>query len=188
MARPKSDDKRSAILAAAIHVIVQQGLSAPTAGIARQAGVAHGSLFTYFETKAVLFNELYRDLKTGMAAAALADLPADDGLRDQFFHVWKNWMRWACANPDKRRTLALLGVSDEITPASRMASHEVMAPIASLMERGRADGPMRHAPYGYVAALMNAIAETTMDAMVRDPSQADERCLDGFEALWRMLR
>jgi AcrR family transcriptional regulator len=45
MARPRSEDKRNAILEAATRVIVTQGLSAPTALIAEQAGVANGSLF-----------------------------------------------------------------------------------------------------------------------------------------------
>jgi AcrR family transcriptional regulator len=31
--------------------MVSQGLSAPTASVAKEAGVANGSLFTYFETK-----------------------------------------------------------------------------------------------------------------------------------------
>jgi len=51
MARPKSDDKRNAILAAAIEVVAEQGLAAPTAKIAKLAGVAEGSLFTYFATQ-----------------------------------------------------------------------------------------------------------------------------------------
>jgi AcrR family transcriptional regulator len=51
MPRPKSDAKRSAILQAATRFIVAHGLSAPTMGIAKEAGVANGSLFTYFETK-----------------------------------------------------------------------------------------------------------------------------------------
>ena len=66
VARPKSDDKRGAILAAATRVIVAQGLSAPTAGIAKEAGVANGSLFTYFEKKSDLFNALYLELKIDM--------------------------------------------------------------------------------------------------------------------------
>ena len=49
MARPKSDDKRDALVAAAARVIAAQGLSAPTAVIAKEAGVSNGSLFTYFE-------------------------------------------------------------------------------------------------------------------------------------------
>ena len=49
---------------AATRFIVTHGLSAPTAGIAKEAGVANGSLFTYFETKTDLFNQLYLELKT----------------------------------------------------------------------------------------------------------------------------
>jgi AcrR family transcriptional regulator len=71
MPRPRSDVKRSAILEAATRIIVTQGLSAPTAGIAKEAGVANGSPFTYFETKTDLFNQLYLEIKTEIAAATL---------------------------------------------------------------------------------------------------------------------
>ena len=76
MARAKSEDKRDALLAAATRVIAAQGLSAPTAVIAREAGVSNGTLFTYFETKADLFNQLFLALKTGMAAASLEGIAA----------------------------------------------------------------------------------------------------------------
>ena len=85
MPRPKIGDKRSAILAAATRVIVTQGLSAPTMGIAKEAGVANGSLFTYFETKADLFNQLYLELKTEMASAAMKALPKNAELRELDF-------------------------------------------------------------------------------------------------------
>src|ERR1700723_773781 len=113
MSRPKSDEKRSAILEAATRVIVSQGLSAPTAGIAKAAGVANGSFFTYFETKADLFNQLYLELKGEMASAAMKDFPEKAALRDQAFHVWRNWMNFAMSFPEKRRALAQLGVSEE---------------------------------------------------------------------------
>lgn len=102
MARPKSEDKRNAIMAAATRVIVSQGLSAPTALIAQEAGVANGSLFTYFETKTDLWNQLYLQLKAGMAAAVMAGLPEQAELRDQVFHIWSNWMNWALSNPEKQ--------------------------------------------------------------------------------------
>jgi AcrR family transcriptional regulator len=60
-------------------------------GIAKEAGMA-GSLFTYFETKAELFNQLYLALKGEMAATAMKGFPADAKLREQFFHIWRNWI------------------------------------------------------------------------------------------------
>lgn len=187
MARPKSEDKRDALMAAATRVITAQGLSAPTAVIAREAGVSNGSLFTYFETKADLFNQLYLELKTGMAAASLEGLPVKAPLREQFSRMWSNWMRWATSNPDKRRALALLSVSDDIAPQTRAASHQAMAEVAGMLERARARGPMRDAPMEFVAAIMNSLAEATMDFMVNDPANADEHRRVGFDALCRML-
>ena len=62
MARVRSPEKRSAILQAAVHEIAKVGLGAPTAKIARRAGVAAGTLFTYFANKEELLNELYLEL------------------------------------------------------------------------------------------------------------------------------
>jgi AcrR family transcriptional regulator len=48
MAPVKNPEKRTAILRAAVYEIAEVGLGAPTAGIARRADVAAGTLFTYF--------------------------------------------------------------------------------------------------------------------------------------------
>jgi AcrR family transcriptional regulator len=187
VSRPKSDEKRGAILDAATRVIVTQGLSAPTAGIAKEAGVANGSLFTYFPTKAELFNQLYLALKGEMAAASIRNLPEKAKLREQMFQLWQNWMNWAVSFPEKRRALAQLGVSDEITPATREAGYQTMAGVRGLLEQTRANGSMRKVPMSFVVALINSVADATMDFMTQDSSSAKKHCKAGFEALWRML-
>jgi AcrR family transcriptional regulator len=187
VARPKSDEKRSAILEAATRIIVTQGLSAPTAGIAKEAGVANGSLFTYFETKTDLFNQLYLELKMEMASAVLKDLPAGAEHREQLLHLWQRWMNWAASHPDRRRALTQLGVSDEITPETRAAGLKTMAGLAEVLEHIRASGPMRKAPMGFVVAILNSIAEATIDFMTRDPAHAKKHSKEGFEALWRVV-
>lgn len=172
---------------AATRIIVIQGLSAPTAGIAKEAGVANGSLFTYFETKKDLFNALYLELKEEMASAAMKGLPEGVEIRKQFFHVWKNWTNWAITYPEKRRALAQLGVSDEITFETRVAAHKLMMGIAELLECGRANGPMSKTPRAFVATIMNSVAEATMDFMTQDPVHAMKHCREGFDAMWRMI-
>lgn len=187
MARPRSDDKRNAIMAAATRIIGAQGLGAATATIAREAGVSNGSLFTYFETKSELLNQLYLELKTEVAAVALSGLPTGDDTRTQVRHMWSQWLGWATASPDKRRTLAHLSVSDDITPESRQAGHQAMADVARLLERSRATGPMRDQPLAFVVALMTAMADATVDFMIQNPADADARCAAAFDALWRMI-
>jgi len=187
MPRPRSDDKRNAILAAATRIIVTQGLGAPTVLIAKEAAVASGSLFTYFETKSELFNQLFLELKTEMALTAMKGFPEGAELREQLLHVWKNWMNWALSFPEKRRAMAQLGVSGEITPATRATVSKAMAPITELMQRARETGPMRTASMAFVLTLINSVAEATMDFIAQDPANAKKHSKGGFEALWRMV-
>ncbi len=174
-------------MTAATQIIAAQGLSAPTAAIAREAGVSNGSLFTYFSTKADLLNQLFLELKTEMGHAASAGLPADAEPRDQLEHLWKRWLDWATANPDKRRVLALLGVSDEVTPTTHTAAGRSMSGLAAVLEWSRAEGPMADEPLSFVLGLSNALAETTIDFMIREPEHAPAHSAAGFSALWRLL-
>jgi len=187
MPRPRSVEKRTALLEAATRVIVMQGLSAPTAGIAKEAGVPNGSLFTYFETKTELLNQLYIELKGQMAAAALNGLPSRAPHRERFFHIWRNWTTWAVTFPDKRHVLAQLSVSSEITAESRARGHRMMAELAELADQSRANGPMSKAPLGFVLAIMNSVAEATMEFMTQDARNAKKHCKEGFDAIWRMI-
>ncbi|HEY6788282.1 MAG TPA: TetR/AcrR family transcriptional regulator [Trebonia sp.] len=187
MARPRSDDKRAAIMSAATRVIAAQGLGAATAMIAKEAGVSNGSLFTYFDTKADLLNQLYLELKTDMGAAALGGLPAGGDVREQMLHMWSRWLHWATAHPEKRRALAQLEVSDEITVSTHQAVSQALTGIAGILERSRENGPMRDVPLAFVVGLANALADTTIDFIIRNPDDADEHGRAGFDALWRMI-
>jgi AcrR family transcriptional regulator len=187
MARPRSEDKRNAIMEAATRVIASQGLSASTALIAKEASIANGSLFTYFETKADLFNQLYLELKTEMTATAMKDLPESGDLQKQGFHAWSNWIDWAVSNPHKRCALQQLNVSDSITPATRNAADKVVVDFNDLIKRIRAHGSLQTAPINFVRALLNGLAEATIVTMVNDPDNAKKHCETGFETFWRAV-
>ena len=187
MARPKSEGRRKAILDGACRTIAADGLSAPTALIAREAGISTGSLFTYFATKADLLNQLYVELTVETASAALQGLPRTAGLRRRTEHMWSGWLHWAAANPGKRRALAHLKLSDEITEESRLSGRRAMLGVAGLIEESRANGPMRDVQPALVIGFLNAMAETTVDFMIAEPTAADAHAAASFEAAWRML-
>ena len=187
MPRPRSADRRNAILSAATDVIAAQGLGAATAVIAKQAGVSNGSLFGYFDTKSTLLNELYVELKTQMGAAATRGLPTDSDPREQVRHLWNHWLDWATTNPNKRRALAQLDVSDEITVQSHQAVGAGFSEIAGLLDRSRADGPLQDAPLALVLTLTTALAEATIDSMINAPQIANTTREIAFDAMWRML-
>ena len=187
MARPKDEERRNAILVAATKEIADRGLNASTAMIAQSADISNGSLFTYFETKTDLFNQLYLELKSQMASAAQDGLGAQTEPRERLSLAWSNWVTWAASHPHKRRALAQLTASGEITPTSRDTANRGMASIGELVERIRLNGSLRDAPISFVASLMNALADSTTESMILDPANAKTLCRLGFDALWRVL-
>src|ERR1700734_106040 len=103
MARPRSEDKRTAILEAATEVVAELGVGAPTARIAKQAGVAEGTLFTYFASKDELLNQLYLELKADLSAAMKAGYPFNKSLIERSRYVWDRLVGWGTAHPLKRK-------------------------------------------------------------------------------------
>ncbi|MCM2292593.1 TetR/AcrR family transcriptional regulator [Allorhizobium sp. BGMRC 0089] len=187
MARPRSEEKRDAILTAAMELIAEHGLGAATAEIAKVAQVPHGSVFTYFGTKSALLNELYVELKTELSESILEAMPGDGDVREQLHHLWGRWTDWGVSNPPKRRALAQLGVSDQITETSRKAAAVVAGPAVEIVDRARSSGALRDAPLAYVGALVEAMAGTTIDFIIQDPGNAERVRDAGFEALWQAI-
>lgn len=188
MARPKSDDKRLAILAAATRVFAERGLAAsPTSAISKAAGVAEGTLFTYFGTKDVLMNELYRDIKAEIADAVLAGAPGG-GTRAQIAHVWDHFVDWGVANPDKCKVIAQLGLTSCLSEDTRAAGIRPFLALETLMRNSIADGTLRDYPVAYIAATMNALAETTMQFIRAEPAHAARYRKDGFALFWNGIR
>ncbi|MCA8000529.1 TetR/AcrR family transcriptional regulator [Burkholderia metallica] len=189
MARPRSPDKHEAILAAAARALAEDGATATTARIARLAGVAEGTVFTYFETKVALLNALYLSLKAGMREAMMAGFPEHAPVEQAVRHAWNGYVSWGVADPDGRRALQQLNVSGRIDDAHRAAGAEGFGGINVLLrELVTASGALKpDEAYAFCAALFTSIAETAMESIARDPARADAYREAGFRALWAVL-
>ena len=101
--------------------------STPTSAISKAANVAEGTLFTYFSTKDLLLNELYRLLKLELAGVLMADFPQTGSLRRKLYHIWERYVNWGIANPLKLKVLTQLTVFDKITAETKAVGY---APFA----------------------------------------------------------
>jgi AcrR family transcriptional regulator len=187
VARPRSEERRDAILEAATRVVASQGLGAPTATIAKEANISNGSLFTYFDTKAELLNALYLKLKGEMGETLLHAVSTHADIRSQMLQIWKNWLQWAVSSPEKRQTLKYLSVSEDITPYSREMAAQLTAGIAGFIERSSKNGPMRNESLVFVGHLINSMAEATIDLVIADPANTERYAATAFEAMWRVI-
>jgi AcrR family transcriptional regulator len=187
MARAKSEDKRNAILSAATEVFAERGLGAPTSAISQAAGVAEGTLFTYFSTKDELLNALYREIKLELADAMMSDFPRRAAVRTRLQHVWDRYLAWGLSNPAQEKVLRQMNVWDGLTEASKQAGISPFLEIEKMAEAAVSQRVFQDRPLNFIRAAMSALADTTMDFMRRDPRQAESYRGAGFAMLWAAL-
>ncbi len=184
MARPKSEDKRNAILSAATQVFAERGLGAATSAISSAAGVAEGTLFTYFKTKDELVNALYREIKLELADAMMSGFPRKKSVRHRLQHVWNQYVEWGVANPMQHRVLKQIEVWGGLTEESKAAGSAPFAEIQMMAEDAAARRIFQELPQQFIAATMSSLAETTMNFMRQNPDKAEMYRNSGFDVLW----
>lgn len=185
MARPKSEDKRNAILSAAVRLFAERGLAAtPTSAISKEAGVAEGSLFTYFATKDDLVNALYCEIKLELADALMSGFPRKKSVRAKMQHIWDCFVNWGVSNPKEHEVLAQLEVSGKLTHESKEAGYAPFAEIQEMAQEAIAQRILQDIPQEFVSATLRALAETTMEFMIANPATADAYRKSGFEMFW----
>jgi AcrR family transcriptional regulator len=188
MARVRSPEKRSAILQAAVHEIADAGLGAPTAKIASRAGIAAGTLFTYFANKEELLNELYFELKMEVYARVNANFPHKGNLERRARHIWSSFLDWSIEFPEKRKVSVQLNVSDVITPETRARTAAERSTIDTTLSELGSRGALGGLPAGFAAATMSAMQEATMEFAAKKPKQRKELIERAFQVFWRALR
>ncbi len=186
MARPKSEDKRSAILDAATRLFAERGLAAaPTSEISKRAGVAEGTLFTYFETKDDLINSLYREIKLELADAMMSDFPRKKNVRTRLRHVWDRYVNWGIANPKQRKVLAQLQVSEVVTKESKDAGGAPFVEFQTMIRDAIEQRIFRNdLPVELISKSLAVLVEATIDLTVSNPSKAKNYRDSGFQMFW----
>jgi AcrR family transcriptional regulator len=159
--------------------------AAPTSEISKQAGVAEGTLFTYFKTKDDLINALYREIKLELADAMMSNFPRKKNVRTRLRHVWDRYVNWGIANLKERKVLAQLQVSEVLTKESRDAGS---APFVEfqIMIRDGIDGRIfrNDLPVELISKSLAVLVEATIDLTASNSSKANKYRDSGFQMFW----
>jgi TetR/AcrR family transcriptional regulator, repressor of fatR-cypB operon len=147
-------DRRAAVLAAALELFERDGYgNVAMSRIATSAGVAAGTIYTYFRSKEELANALYRQAKTALAGELLGE-PTDGDARGDFGRFWRSLVEFATMQP-----LALSFLENHrhdvyLDDESRALGARVDAGAAEFVRRGQRSGEIRPGPPEALAALV----------------------------------
>jgi AcrR family transcriptional regulator len=184
LSRPRSEAKRNAILAAAIRVFAKEGLSAPTSAVSREAGVAEGTLFIYFPTKVELLDAVFREIRLELATAILSSFPRKKDVRTRMQHIWDRFVGWGVDHPEALRVAVQMSARPDLTRDHSAAEKGVRAQFEAIQHSYRELELRPRLPSELVQAALDALAEMTIQLILRKPELSAKYRRAGFELFW----
>jgi AcrR family transcriptional regulator len=184
LSRPRSDDKRKAILDAALHLFAERGIaSTPTSAISTAAGVAEGSLFTYFKTKDELMNALYVELRMEFSEY-LTDFPHQADAQTRLRYIWDQYLTLGAAHPERLKVLAQLRASGRLFKDEEAPAFAFVVALKTMEDAAQVSDELRSAPTDYLLLMFRAQAEMTVEYIDANPMQG-ALCRElGFQMVW----
>jgi TetR/AcrR family transcriptional regulator, repressor of fatR-cypB operon len=141
-------EKRDAILAAALRLITRFGLhNTPMSAVAREAGVAVGTVYLYFPSKEAMINALYlqvledRNRTLYQSAGTTPHSAADQ--REAFWESWHALARWHLAHEAGSNLIAQCRASGILSDETRAVEQRIDAEGLLRYEEAVAQGYLR---------------------------------------------
>jgi TetR/AcrR family transcriptional regulator, fatty acid metabolism regulator protein len=138
------EDKRRRLLDAAVRVFARKGYHSSRVGdIAEEAGVAHGLLYHYFESKESLLEAVFRDTWSQIMESIREIEERGDPAGEQLRKVAALFLRAWTRDPDLVRVLVREVARSPQVQRQVDEIGEVFAGIRRIIERGQEAGEFR---------------------------------------------
>jgi AcrR family transcriptional regulator len=180
-------DKARLLLDTAIRLFSERGFwDTPTALIAKEAGVANGTLFNYFGSKTALIEGVYLSLKQDWADHIDAAEITGDTLPERLQECWKRSIEWPVANPDRYILLEQLKQSEDISRGTSMGGANMFAAAMALFAEAGQAGLIRSLPTDLIqATAFGQICATVQHITQSDNPDISAISATSFDMFWR---
>jgi len=190
--RPLVDDKRRKVLDAALVMFADRGFHGTTMpDVAKASKVGTGTLYHYFEDKAQLVNEVFRDFKLQLRAALLdgladPDVEDADSVEQYFRSLWTRLARFSETNPYAVRFLEMQDHADYLDEESRRLEASLLFPIFMVMKRVGDRAGFKH-PDHVFAAIWGSFVGLVKAHRLRYIKLDSQGIDEAAEWVWRMF-
>ena len=186
-------DKRDAILAAALRLIARFGLhNTPMSAVAREAGVAVGTVYLYFPSKEAMINALYLHVLEDRNRSLFQDVgQRTESAADPRAALWEAWhalARWHLEHEEGSNLIAQCRASGILSEETRAAEQRTDARGLVLYEQAIEQGHLRRmSRYVFWALLAGPVYALVQMRDAGETEITDEILRATFEGVWRSL-
>jgi AcrR family transcriptional regulator len=184
-------DKKEEILKTALDLFVESGFYAtPTSKIAKEAGVANGTLFHYFKTKEELITVLYTEHQNRFTDYVNKNTIKDESFKHIFHSFFTSTFNWINDNKSAFQFIQQFTLS----PFNQLISQEYIIKkdslLVQLLQQGIKEGIFKKLPLELLCTLFNShiIGTNTYLSKLDLPAEQSNIIIhQSFPPLWDMI-
>jgi AcrR family transcriptional regulator len=190
--RPKDDIKLEKIYQATLKLTEHFGLAGITmARIAQVAGIATGSLYTYFPGKTELVQQTYQQTLKLYARNLFQGIPDEPTVRLAIKQIFANYLRFLQEHQavwlfQDQYFLSSYAIANKASAASAL---EMLAPLVRLLHRGKQEQALKNIPDSYFLMLLLGLSHELAVAIKIGTHDFSEEMLEtSFRLFWDAIR
>ena len=181
-------EKEKQLIEASIDLFAKEGFwNIPTSRIAKHAGVATGTLFNYFESKAVLIDAVYTQLKREWMEHIMAGYPENGMIKARLEHIWFRFIDWGVRFPVRYALMMQLKLSNLVSAEAQQSHEAELAFAVAMVEQGIQDGLFVEISPEYFGQIFQAQLEAAVH-YAQEHKLTDmpltRHITQGFEVFW----
>jgi AcrR family transcriptional regulator len=184
-------DKKQQLLDTALRLFVEYGFhGTPTSRIAKDAGVANGTLFHYFPTKDDLIIALYVDLKTQMSVYIAANTQAETTLKGALKGQYLATLYWAMDHKMGFKYIEQFNNSPFIANIAPETIQKQIQPHLDMFQQGIDTNIIKPMPTLFIYSLVMSHTYGLNQYLTShefSKVQQHELISNAFEMLWKMV-
>jgi AcrR family transcriptional regulator len=184
-------NKKDQIYEAALRLFNKHGFDkTPTSQIAKEAGVATGTLFHYFATKDELINGLYLRCKDTMLETVLQGVEDMKDYKGQIRIIYKNLLKGAVACSEEFLFFQQFSHSAVILDSTKKQGIEKFNVIYEFINRGIEDGIIKNVDIEFITqCVMGIISSSSLYLMTRPKLLEDSVFMEqAFSLVWDAIK
>ena len=161
------EDKKKKILESALKLFNEKGIdNTSTSLISKEAGIATGTLYLYFETKVDLIVELGTSIQEESLQSFL-DLIESSVSYESLEKFWLERVEWGVNNPDKYKFMLQFKPSpyNIKNPKLKIPDHDKK--LLNLLEVGIKDKILKDLPPKYILKFFSAHVSFTVEYIIQ---------------------
>ncbi len=129
-------DKKQRIILTMLELVVEQGVNAtPMSQVAKEANVAVGTIYHYFENKNQIIEEIYTMIIKDFGVILMANLP-DGPFKNKYQAMWLNLYNYFIGNPLAFKFMEYVGIPPIINQEIRQNSVKHFTNVRDFMLAG----------------------------------------------------